>query len=493
MKRRVKETIAITLLCSLVLGCRDPLNFPAQSMPDKAQAVKAAEAYDADHDGKADFFTYAGTTDRIARIGFDRTGDEAPDVTINLDNIPFNECRHLVIILDGFGYDVVADYYADGGLRMFHPPSRVVAPYPTMTDVCLEDALGYMPCQAVEALYYDRSAHKVVGGAWAYMRGTNQPYNRLLQYRANLIWDAVGYVRPMDVFGKEINDAKRLFDKARTRELLAYFVSSAGVGTQRGAEGQRQCLQRIDQLVKQVVRETRGLVKVTLLSDHGHSYTPSRPIALESHLTCKNWQITNRLKRPRDVVYLRFGLVTYAAFATNDPAGLAKDLIECQGTELASYAQDDHVVVLAAGGQQAIVRRIGDRYKYEPLAGDPLSLAGILAAISTDSQGTVAAEAMLPATVDHTWPAPLQRLWRAHFSLVANPPDVIVSLADGYYSGSASFARTVNVASTHGGLNRRNSLTFIMSTAGPLPTIMRSADIPAHMKTLIGRPWPMKE
>ena len=175
---------------------------------------------------------------------------------------------------------------------------------------------------------------------------------------------------------------------------------------------------------------------------------------------------------------------------TDAPAELAGDLMTAEGVELASFIEDDHVVVLGPDGGRAVIRRRDGRHKYEPITGDPLDLKAILAEVDADAEGYVEAGAMLDATIDHNYPIPLQRLWRAHFGLVANPPDVIASLADGVYCGSASFGGAVKVASTHGSLNKRNSVTFIMSTAGPLPPVMRSADIPTHLGRLFGLPWP---
>jgi len=488
MTARTTIGLLVSLLAAIPAGCRKPVYFPAQPVPNDAGGTAA---YDTDGDGVMDFFTFANADGRADRIGYDRTGDGAADDIVALDAVPLGRCRHLVIILDGFDYEVVADYYAAGGLRVFHKPSRVVAPYPTMTDVALEDVLGYMPASGFEAVYYDRRNHKRVGGAGSYLRGDNQPYNHLLQYRADLIFDVLGYVSPTAVFGKEINDAKRGFDRRRTQEFIAYFVSSAGVSTADGAEGQRQCLQRVERLVHQVIWESRGLVKVTLLADHGHSYTPSERIDLDAHLRGKGWRMTARLARPKDAVSLIFGLVTYAGFMTDAPGELAGDLMGADGVELVSFVKGDHVVCLGPDGGRAVIRRRGGGYKYEPLAGDPLGLKAILARVPADAEGYVEGAAMLEATIDHTYPIPLQRLWRAHFGLVAHPPDVIASLADDVCCGSASFGGAVKVASTHGGLNRRNSVTFIMSTAGKLPPAMQSADIPAHLGRLFAGRWPL--
>jgi len=481
--------VGACLLAGVHAGCRKPVHFPAQPLAGAASAPGVHRAYDTDRDGKADFFLLADASGRAGALGYDHDADGKIDAVVDLDAVKPPHCRHLVIILDGIGYPLVKKYYDAGNLRVFHPPRRVISPYPSMTDPSLEDALGYMPCEAFEAKYFDRRANRLAGGAGAYLAGKNAPYNRLLQYRAGMIWDAIGYVKPWAVFGKEVNDAKRLFDKGRTQEFLAYFVSSAGVGTKSGPEGQRRCLARIEQLVLQVLCETRGLTKVTLLADHGHSGTPARRIGLDKHLKSKGWRLTDRLSGAKDVVCPAFGLVTFASFSTNEPAALARDLVACKGVELASYVDKDAVVVLAPG-QMAMVRRKAGRFRYEPIAGDPLRLKGILAKMPAAPDGYHGAGALVRATATHAYPAPLQRLWRAHFTLVRNPPDVIASLADEFYHGTGSFAGAVNVASTHGGLNYRNSVTFIMSTAGPLPPVMQSKDIPANMRKLMGAPWP---
>ena len=485
----IRRVLFIAFVAALLGGCEKPVSFPAESLSEVAQAAGAWRAYDADGDKQADFFLLADGEGRVDRIAYDRTGDQRPDEVIGLDRIPMSQCRHLVIILDGFAYDLVKAYRDEGHLRMFHPPSRLITVYPSMTDMCMEEIFNYVPCPAYEALYFDRRRNKLVGGSLAYLQGRNEPFNRLLDYRADLLWDAIGYVYPWEVFGKEVNDVKRQFDRMKTQEMIAYFVSSAGVGTIRGAEGQRACLAKVEQFVHQVLFETHGLVKITLLSDHGHTYTPGKRIPLEGFLTDRGWRLTESLSKPRDVVYIRFGLVTYASFATNSPADLAADLVGCEGVELASYAQGDAVVVLAPPKQKAIVRRKGGRYGYEMVSGDALRMKDVMGKLA-GKDGFCEGQELLTATADHVYPAALERLHRAHFSLVQNPPDVVASLGDKWYSGSTSFGGAVTIASTHGSLNYTNSVTFIMSTAGALPAVMRSREVSEALKKATGLPFP---
>lgn len=479
-------------------GCQKPVHFPAEGDPRAAADVGALKAFDANLDGRVDFYLFANDEGRIDRLGYDRNAAPGPDHIVRLDAIPPRDCRHLVIILDGFGYGVVRAMYDAGNLRMFHPPSKVVAPYPTLTDMCVEDLLGYIPAPALETVYYSYDEGHIVGGNLDYLDGFNQPYNHLLDYRANLIWDAIGYVEPWEVLGKELNDAKRIFDRRDRREVLAYFVSSAGMSTRYGMEGQRRALRRVERLIHQVLYETHGLAQITLMSDHGHGYTRAERLPVEKYLKEKGWRVRDRLEGPRDVAFPQYGLTTYANFATRSPEALSRDLAALEGVEVTSFVRGDDAIVLGPDGTRARIRRRGDRYAYEAIEGDPLGYLPVLEGLQGKAK-TIEGERFYPrdaifaATVDHHWPDALERLWRAHFTLVEHPPDVIVSLADRYYCGADAFSGLFPIVSTHGGLNNRNSVTFVMTTAGPLPEALRARDVPDAMSELLGRPWPIKD
>lgn len=505
------------LMALLAAGCQPAVNFPAHSLQSAAVAAGAFGAYATHGGAKADFFTFAAPDGRINRIGYGTDANGVCLDLVDLDAIAFDQCRHLVIVLDGFGYDLVNEFYDAGGLRYCHAPSRVLSTYPPMTDLALADVFECGNCANFEAMYYDPNTRSIQGGSSAYLAGKNEPYNTALQYRADMIMDAVSYLYADSVWSHELNGVKKLFDQNKTRELNAYFVSSAAVSTREGAEGQRMVLRGVDRLINQIMCETRGKVKVTITADHGHSYTAATRIALEKYLTDKGWRLVDHVENPKDVAYVRFGLETYAAFGASNPPELAKDLIECPGVELASYAQGDRVIVLGSGqdanadsslrttapnwtklaagpgaGSAAISKK-GNRYKYEATTGDPLMLKATLSHLKADSEGYYDANELMAATMTHYYPGALERMWRAHFELARTRPDVIVSLCDRFYSGSTAFAGAVSIASTHGALNYWNSTTFLMSSVGPLPPYMRSAQVRAALSKLIGQTWPMKK
>lgn len=487
MTKRALTRLIMLLATSAIIGCgRKPVYFPLETATEPGPTTVG---YDTDSNGTSDFFLVRNHAGRVDRLAYDTTSDGRPDEIIDLDALPPDRCRHLVIILDGFGFEVIREAYDQGRLRMFHPPSKVVAPYPTLTDLAMDDLLGCAPSEGFEARYYSRTRNDMVGGTGRYMSGESMMYNHAMDYRADLLWDAVGYIYPWKVFGKEINDIKRAYDKPTCkRQFVGYLVSSAGVGTQQGATGQRRCLDKLEQLITQVLWESHGLTKITLLADHGHSYTQGIAAPVDSCLASKGWHTVKHLQTDRDVIVVRFGLVTFASFITQQPAALAADLADCKGVEMTSYADGDAVVALSPDGGRAEIRKRDGRYIYTTLRGDPLKLLPILARLSADEDNSYDPDDLLAATVDHEFPAPLQRLWRAHFGLVKNPPDVICSLANGYYFGNEEFAERVDIASTHGALNRSNSVTFIMSTAGPLPPVLRSADVATALEDLTGLP-----
>ena len=474
---------ATTALAAALTGCRPPaVTFPARPIA----STEARRDYDTDGDGKADFFLLADGAGRFDRIAYDRDGDGRPDHVVHLDAVDPRLARHLVIVLDGIPYDVLRGFYDEGHLRVFHPPAVVISPYPVLTDLALEDAFGYMPCEGPEARYFRRSARAKAGGAWDYITGRNEPFARIIGYRLNPLYDAAAYLWPGPVFRKELNDAKRLWDRRRRQEEIFYFVSAAALGTRKGKAGQLHCLRQCERLINQVLFETGGLVKITLFADHGQTNIPARPAKLKKFLRARGWHLTDRLKTDRDVAMVHFGLVTYAAFGTRKPARLADDLLKSPAVELVSYVQDDAVIVRTPdGGEAAIRSKDGKTFQYETRRGDPLNLAHL-------AKGKVDGRDVLRATVKarHEYPDALYRLWRAHFALAENAPDVIASLDDHYHNGSETFAGAVTVASTHGGLNWRNSATFFMTTAAAVTGPLRSEDIPAVMRRVFGRPFP---
>ena len=193
------------------------------------------------------------------------------------------------------------------------------------------------------------------------------------------------------------------------------------------------------------------------------------------------FRVTKKLETENDVIPIEFGLVTYAAFYTDNPEKVADALLRDPTANLAVYPAGDSVIVKNLAGAAAI-KKSGDRYSYNSDKGDPLEMAPIIAKLkaagNVDDNGFIDDRALFAATVDHKYPDPLSRIWLGFRGLVEKPADLIITLKDGYFHGSNFFHAAVGVpASTHGSLNRINSVTFAMTMLGDLPAAMRLEDI----------------
>jgi len=493
-RKLLADGLFLLLAFAIIAGCGGPLRFPSAPLAEKETGAGLVQAYDTNGDKRADCFLTRNADGREFRIGYDTTGDGAADAFVNLDDIPFADCRHVVIVLDGVPYDLIEAFRAKGRLRLFYPPARVISTYPAMTDLALAEVFVSPKPLGFESLYYDHRANRLTGGTGDYLSLKNEAWARVVDYRAGTLLDPIAYIYPNYVFDRELDDFTNLLARRDRRHVIGYFVSTAGLATRDGARGIEKALDAVDRLSHQLVAESRGLVKITVLADHGHTLKRCERIDFRKFLSDKGWRITDRLNGPRDVAPVEFGLITYASFAAHDRPALAADLLQHDGVRLTLYQEGGAIVVRTRDGEARIERRDG-RYRYLPSSGDPLQLAPILERLKiegkVDGDGFVADRDLFLATAAHRYPDPLDRLWRAFTGMVENVPDVIADLADGYYAGAATRAVWFDsAASTHGDLERMSSTTFIMSTAGPLPGPLRNRDIPQALERLTGEPWP---
>jgi len=497
MRSRLALVVAIATAMLMAAGCANPVRFPAAPLATETTEAGLVESYDTNGDGRPDYFTTEDATGRVVRIAYDTTGDGKPDEFVDLDAMPLSQCRHVIFVLDGIGYDTIEAFRREGRLRLFYPPNRIISTFPNMTDLALADVFRTVRPEAYEVVHYDRRKGRLVGGNADYLSLRNEAWARRMAYRTNALVDPLAYLCPDAIFHSELGHFLRVFDRRDRMELPSYIVSIAGMGTRQGAAGQRKVLELMDRLVHQLVWRTRGLVKVTMLSDHGHTLVRAERVDFRPLLAEKGWRTVKRLERPRDVVPIEYGFVTYATFATRDRAGLAADLAGHPAVDLVTYDGGEAVVVEKPGAKATIEHR-GRRYRYRATEGDPLELGPIVEQMKAD--GVLDADLFaddaewFKRTVLHRYPDPLQRLWRAFHGVVEQPPDVIASLKENFFAGAEWRIPWIPfVASTHGDLARASSTAFIMSTAGPIlepDAAARTTDDPAILERLRGRAWP---
>ena len=465
-----------------------------QSIPDfpeYAQRITLTDhdeqliSYDLDQNRSPDYYQRYDRLGRIVELRFP-SPDNSPQ-TVLLDEIPNSEVPHFIIALDGIPFEIIDQLYQQGHFRLFHPPTKVISCFPSMTDLAFQQIFHSAQPLAYQARHFDREANRLIPGNQIYLEGQNADWINLVDYRCATWLDAVSYVNPGFVFQHELGAMHELFLRPDADTRIAYTVATAGFATQQGRSGILECLRTMDRFCQQIVFEHKGRVKITLLADHGHNLHGCRRIRFDQFLKESRFQLADQLQNPGDVVMVDYGLVTFVAVFTDQTAPLAQVLLQHPAVDLICYPQNQTIIVQNITGK-AVIRRRDRRYSYTVESGDPLGLLPVIERLrpthQIDQDGFIDDRAWFCATVDHIYPDPLRRLHQAFHGLVREPADLIVCLKDGFCHVSGAFDVFIDAASTHGSLNQSNSATFLMTMLGPTPQPLRLEEIMPTLEQL---------
>ena len=441
--------------------------------------------YDTDGDGRGDYAEQQGPDGRVAVLHFDTNRDGELDLQVTLDQLDSSQSRELLIILDSVPYQLVRALRDEGRLRLFHEPSAIVAPFPVMTDLCLAEFFGVSPCLGIESRYYD--GRRLSRGVVTYFLEGNAPWLKHVDAYILPINHAYIYTAPETGYLHELYTIERAFFGSEQSAVCGYSVGASALGTRLGEAGHRTLLEYVDRFCQSVMQRTRGRVRITLMSDHGHNLVDSKPISLHKSLATMGYRDAKTLSEPGDVVIPRYGPVTCAGIYTREPDKVAADVVKIEGVDLSFYRSGDGIAVRSTAGR-AYITRSGERYRYLVAGGDPLQLLPIVERLREEGKLDAAEYAgdadWFAATADHVYPDPMYRLHRAFDGLMVHTPDVMVSLKDGYCYGTSMFNWFVKVNSAHGSLLRSSTHGFVMSTAGPLADPIRMKDLAAELHNL---------
>ncbi|HJR07186.1 MAG TPA: hypothetical protein VJ842_08015 [Pyrinomonadaceae bacterium] len=400
--------------------------------------------------------------------------------------------RHLIICVDGVAFSTIEEMRAEGRFKLFRAPSRMIAPFPSLTNLALSEILK--PAGAGESLgyednYFDVEKNKMRGGLLDRFRGERfikGTFRELFDYHPSAIKSGLGYAAPpVSTYLESLTDLLRLKQKFRaSREpvFFAYTGASDSLAHLGGERLLKSFLVRLDETVKDIVRDGGGRVQVTIFSDHGNDFKGYRRVSLKSALRRADFKLHDKIKDERSVVLPQFGLVGCAVMWTREgnEARLALVASRVRGVDFAAYEKDGAVYVLNERGAATIERR-GERFRYRASQGDPLELLPLVESLKrqgkVDEEDFVADEDWFAATVEGARPDVLWRIFEGVGERVRNRANVIVNFADGYYTGSAPLDVFAFLQATHGNLGAQQSFGFVMSSVTELPAHLRARDV----------------
>lgn len=395
--------------------------------------------------------------------------------------------RYLIICMDGVGYDLAAEMHQRGDLKNFQPPAPLIVAFPSDTNPALVEILaplGAPRSRGYEDYYFDPAANQMRGGV--FYRFTKKDfvartYRDLFDYHPHPVRMTLEYAAP--VLGPWLNGAVNLermkaeFRKSSLPIFLAYFDASDTATHLNGRWLVRQQLRDLDRWVGELRADKNQPVEVIVFSDHGNDLRRLRRVNLEPALERAGFRVEGKIRNARSVAVPQFGLISNAALYTapGREADAAEAVRRTRGVDFAVYREWDSLVLVSRRGRARIDRRLTDegvRFRYWSHLGDPLQLEGILAELDgrgrVDFDGFVGEDDWLRATAEHDYPDPLRRLWNGFHGVVEQPASVLVSLEDGYYTGSIWLNLFAWMQATHGSLRRGQSRGVVLATTPEL-------------------------
>jgi hypothetical protein len=399
--------------------------------------------------------------------------------------------RKFVLCLDGVSWEVVHELKARGYFKMFHEPSRVIAPFPAMTNVSLSTIWQKSAPAGYEGLYFDRAANTLSGGWKGYVRRrVEKPgsFDELMHYTEPKPYEFLIYVFPDWIVQADLKRCLKAYYSHDGEVLRAYIRSSDGLTHVGGRKKLEPFLIHVDAALSKIYQEREGKTELALFSDHGNNFVRSQRVPLDAYLKQCGFEVADTIKNARSVVIPAFGLVNYAAVYTQEEnrPRVANLLAKLAAVDLCLYRSGATAYLIGRHGEATIeFDSEGDAYLYRASSGDPLELNPLLDSLAKASKvtraGYVRDADWFDATKDHKYPDAVYRAYRGIHSQVQNNADVLISLKDGYFYGNQLFDKLVTIEATHGSLRDTSSLAFYMSTHVSAPSHLRGGWLRAYL------------
>ena len=381
--------------------------------------------------------------------------------------------RRLLLCLDGVPHKLIEAARHRGLFDGFGPPTHLLSPFPTMTNVALSAMFGATPPAGYESLYFDRAAGELRGGIRKYL-GRRTPdkipssYMDDLDYQEPLPFEFLIYVAPESIWRADMQKFRERFRSApRNRDYFAFLKATDGLLHGQGPARLAVVLESLDKILKEIQSYCGSETEIVMFSDHGMNLEENRRVELASTLR----------RRGFDVVIPAFGLCSYAAVYCEEQRvpDVARASVEIEGVDFAIY-KDDREVVVESNRGQARIQSNGDAFRYVAVSGDPLELGSFEKGFKTDKN-------WFAETARHRYPDAVPNIYKSLFTTrVKHTADILVSLHDGYYYGWSPFGRFVRLRATHGNALQASSNAFLMSTHRHFPEFVRADDAKALLR-----------
>src|SRR5215216_3361797 len=204
--------------------------------------------------------------------------------------------RRLLLCLDGVPHRLIEHAKSRGLFDSFATPTRLLSPFPTMTNVALSAMLGASPPAGYESLYFDRAAGELRGGVRKYL-GRRTPdkipssYMDDLDYQEPLPFEFLIYVAPEKIWRTDMQRFRERFKAApQNRDYFAFLKATDGLLHAQGPARLAVALESLDKILREIQSYCGYQTEIVMFSDHGMNLEENRRVDLKSTLARHGFQ-----------------------------------------------------------------------------------------------------------------------------------------------------------------------------------------------------------
>jgi len=410
--------------------------------------------------------------------------------------------KRLVLALDGISYQKVEKAIVQGLFKSFFHPSKMIAPFPSMSDPSWSDIFKTARPVGVQRLYFNPVLNKIQGHPFSDLKTRREFERRVNAGDEGPIHHAKTYVMAFRLARNELNNIKDKFFLSENEKesgrggdvFFAYTGSSDSL--LHTTDVSAEYLAYLDQVLNEIQdlyrKKTGHELKIDLFSDHGNNGINGKSLPIDSHLSKFGFKSRERIKSSMDIVIPRAGIVNYIQiFCHGDKKReVAGASLLLEGVDLALIREENkRVRVLAKRDgkrEEALIEsspELGNEWiRYRVISGDPLKLIPILdelkKAHKVSSLGFVSRKDWFRSTRNHLYPYGAVRVWRSFYENIIFPPPVFLSLKDGWTGINPFLDHFTNTekmeGGTHGNLLAPATMGVILSN------YHQTQDLPSH-------------
>lgn len=386
--------------------------------------------------------------------------------------------RHLYLGLDSVPYSIFIEAQERGLFKDFRPPSKVIAPFPALSNYAWAVIMNTEKVESYQAKYYHFGLNKIVGRLMHEVGKPTYP-NRFDFSDDRTMKKIIAYITSGgSVKGEMKHLGEKVLVSNQPRLFFALIGTSDIVAHMKGAKGLHKLLKIVDRELARIREEHLKKFKeplvITLVSDHGNTLKSGKIINVRKVLKKNNFNLTKKIKGPNDVIYHSSGILSVANFFIQDTRKieLAHALATQPWSDVVVTFDREKDVFLVISQKGTLAFEYCDEqneFRIKNLIDeDPLGLVPHLSLGKWIPQSQV-----LEASVETGYPDSLMRIQTGLTQRCVNhPASVIVSLKKGWESGNKFMkflSKLRGRSGTHGALAALESVGIISSTDYEFP------------------------